>query len=700
MLFIVKSLKNSLPDIEIVKFKQTCLNMITKLDNPAEGYFGLAKIYCYEGKLVQAIQQLKFVNDNEDSSIVWMIVIRCILMKNKKKALKTMKMCCGLKTPRIEVYWALMKISLSGLLEVNKDIDCAEYYAEKIMEIDKYYGYLAWAEILPKAKSEKVYKSLLESEVFKPEAYIKLWNYYFYLTKNYSKALEVIEKAYLNMCYMKEYEILISLNYSKTLHKLGKVKHSIELLQIEYTRKSVYIVFLYHYARICIKSGETVFLGSAIGSLKECLKIFPESRYGHIYYWLAKAYEKMNEKILTFKSIKKSIIFLSKELENKIDDSDQEKRVKQKIEELKSLIEKNYVNTEIFSRIRFILKKFQPEMIEEFSVLVKTVKECDRLYGEILESKALWQFDYKDDALKALYNNSKTTRVKMQAFFMMAKFLRQECDYANIKKICEKMIRKCRNPAIPVQVWIKVHLIFAKCLIKLNDAPKAILIYKCLAQVQPAPYIPDLLYTRILQQATTIEDLISTAAKVSKFKEAKDHNDIKFERIQLLCSKRNLSSMVIGEGEEDFMSFNAVCNEDNQLLGSRTPEPLPKARFSRTPIGDNANPGFSVSIYYLFLYKIGKASAKFKINAEDGLMAMHDFLILHHYWMKEGIETDEKVKVKAIYWMGVLYHHNEQYQQASQTFKECQCMLFELGLLEMTEKVQLALKEYRNMGCI
>ena len=78
---------------------------------------------------------------------------------------------------------------------------------------------------------------------------------------------------------------------------------------------------------------------------------------------------------------------------------------------------------------------------------------------------------------------------------------------------------------------------------------------------------------------------------------------------------------------------------------------------------------------------------------------MHDFLIMHHYWMKEGIETDEEIKVKAIYWMGVLYHHSEQYQQASQTFKECLCMLFQLGLTEMSEKVQIALKEYRILGC-
>lgn len=592
-----------------------------------------------------------------------------------------------------------MKIAMSDLLEVGKEIDRPEYYASKILKMDKYYGYLAWTQLFDERKAEKILKALIETWPNKPEAFIMMWNFYYYFTKDYEKSLRVIEKAYLSIKEMKDYEVLISLNYARSLHKVRNIRQAIELLQVEYTRRSVYIIYLYHYARLCIKSGDDIFLGSAIGSLKECLNICSENRHGHIYYWLAKAYLRLYERILAFKSIKKALIHFSKDIESKLEDPTLEKRTYSKIEELKNLLGTCYINVEVFDRIKYILKNFQSDMIGEFSTLVKIVKECDKLYGEMLESQALWKFDYKDDALKALYNSFKTTRVQMKSFFLMVKLLRQESDYASIKKICEKMINKCRSPAIPVQVWLEVHMIFAKSLIKLNNVHKAILIYKCLAQVQPAPYIPDLLYTRILQQANTVEDLIDTPQVVAKFKDIRTHEDLKFQRIQLLCSKRNLSSLIIGEGEDDIQKSRAVLNEDNQFIGSRTPEPLPKARFSRTPIGDNANPGFSVSIHYLFLYKIGKISAKFKIGIDDGLLAMHDFLILHHYWMKEGIETDEKIKVKAIYWMGVLYHHNEQYQQASQTFQECLCMLFQLGLTEMSEKVQMALKEYRILGC-
>ena len=76
------------------------MDIINKLDNPSEGYFGLAKIYCYEGRLAQAIQQLKLANSAEPNDIsakIWMIVLRTLTMNTKKKALKTVKMCYSIK---------------------------------------------------------------------------------------------------------------------------------------------------------------------------------------------------------------------------------------------------------------------------------------------------------------------------------------------------------------------------------------------------------------------------------------------------------------------------------------------------------------------------------------------------------------------------------------------------------------------------
>lgn len=590
-----------------------------------------------------------------------------------------------------------MKLAQSGLLEVEREIEKAENYASAILALDPYFGYLAWSQLLSERKQLIMLFNLIAEFPSYPESYVLAWNQNYYKSKNYVKALEIIQQAYIMVKEVKDYEVLIGLNYAKNLVKVGNIEKAIELLQVEYNKRSVYVVYLYHYSRICIKCGTDVFLGSAVGALTECLRICSEQKHGFIHYWLSKAYSRLNEKILSFKEIQKSLISFGKMIENE-GKSNIPLRVQTKVNELKSMLQAYQINPQILTRLKFILTNFQDSMIEEFSGLIKSVKEIDSLYGEILETEALWKFDYKNDALKNLYSHFRVTRVQMKSFFLMVKYLNQEKDFMNIKKICEKMIKKCRSPCIPVQIWLKVHLIFAKSLIRLNEIPKSILIYKCLAQVQPSPYISDLLYTRILQQATTIEDLMTASQVVSKLKQSQDSSNLNFKRVQLLNSKRNLSSLVIADDEREIQCSRIVCNESNQLIGSRTPEPLPKARFSKIPGGDNANPGFSVSVYYLFLYKIGKVSAKFNVNVDDGLFAMHDFLILHHYWMQEGIESDEKIKAKALYWMGVLYHHAERYQEAAATFRESLCMLFQLGLDDMAMKVQKALKEYSGLG--
>ena len=92
-------------------------------------------------------------------------------------------------------------------------------------------------------------------------------------------------------------------------------------------------------------------------------------------------------------------------------------RVQTKVNELKSMLQAYQINPQILTRLKFILTNFQDSMIEEFSGLIKSVKEIDSLYGEILETEALWKFDYKNDALKNLYSHFRVTRVQMKSFF-------------------------------------------------------------------------------------------------------------------------------------------------------------------------------------------------------------------------------------------------------------------------------------------
>lgn len=91
MLFITASLKNILPDIEIIKFKQTCLTIISTLDTPNEGHFGLVKIFCYEEKYKEAVHHLKHLmksDPNDSSYLTWLIILKFKQVKNTKDALK------------------------------------------------------------------------------------------------------------------------------------------------------------------------------------------------------------------------------------------------------------------------------------------------------------------------------------------------------------------------------------------------------------------------------------------------------------------------------------------------------------------------------------------------------------------------------------------------------------------------------------
>jgi hypothetical protein len=99
---------------------------------------------------------------------------------------------------------------------------------------------------------------------------------------------------------------------------------------------------------------------------------------------------------------------------------------------------------------------------------------------------------------------------------------------------------------------------------------------------------------------------------------------------------------------------------------------------------------------YKFLYLIGKIAGKYKVCVEDGYNAIHDFLNIHHYWMKEGIEEDERMQVKAQFWQGVLMLLKEEVEPAICLFKEILSMLFQLNLEKMTSQALVYLKEFQS----
>jgi tetratricopeptide (TPR) repeat protein len=121
----------------------------------------------------------------------------------------------------------MMEVALANLLRQGKECDTPLYYATQIKLNDDYYGYIAWAEAVSRQNKDidraiGILEELIEATKEKPEAYIKLWMLLYYEKKNYSRALDIIERAFIKAGDIDsvQYNVLISLLYAKTLFKL------------------------------------------------------------------------------------------------------------------------------------------------------------------------------------------------------------------------------------------------------------------------------------------------------------------------------------------------------------------------------------------------------------------------------------------------------------------------------------------------
>lgn len=595
---------------------------------------------------------------------------------------------------KIEIFWALMHLSLLDYLTIGQEIESPLYYASQIKDIDDFYGYLAWSEVFIRSqtdsnqvRSESILKELIQIYPSRPESYIKLW-YYYYASKAYSAALEVAEMAFLKLAgSSEEYTVILNLNYAKSLYKMEKFQSAFELLQMMYTQNSQYSVYLYHYGRLCLKSRDKECLGSAVGALEECLKTSSEGRHGNISYWLMVGYSAGNDKFQAYTFAKKGIKHFSSVIgkfsSHCIFNKALEKKVMGKMNEMKNLVKDMHIGVLNMEMLESILENFEINKLEEVKIHCKNIAKFDQIEGNILKARVLLAIGDDASAIKLLRETMSLGSLKMKAFFLLVKVLSQYSDTCEIEKLCKEMMGKCRNSKVPVQIWIKTHIIYTKCLVSNGEYQKAILVLKSLAQVQPPPFIPDLKYTKRLQMATDKLQLLHVADSL-QYDANPCEDDIQTiinSRTRLLGSKRNLSSIVIeSDSENEVVPVNSF---DNEEIKSESPS---KSKNSKLSFTDTNVAGVS----YKFLYFIGKISAKYEVCIEDGFHAMHDFLNIHHYWMKEGIEIDEKIKVKGQFWLAVLFYLRKNYESAIQIFNEIYSMIFELSL----EKMIIITKRY------
>ena len=119
------------------------------------------------------------------------------------------------------------------------------------MEIDEYFGYLAWGYLYlyeegMEVRGVNVLRSLIKKDPSQAEAYLVLWNYY-YIKKNYALAEDLAEQASVRVIntHMHDYSILICLYHAKALFKNMRYVKAFERIQYQYFLNTNYTVLLY-----------------------------------------------------------------------------------------------------------------------------------------------------------------------------------------------------------------------------------------------------------------------------------------------------------------------------------------------------------------------------------------------------------------------------------------------------------------------
>lgn len=674
VLFLVrkKELRVLIPDYEVFMCKKKFLN-----GKGHENFFGLGRLLAFEGKFHEAAEMLesalKIVND--DVYLMWKSVLK-VKLKNtlgadkleigKNRVFRCFCYEAGEKTEdllgkimdlpeSLEKYWCLFELASKSLSQSEPP----EYFAGKIKALSEYYGYLAWSQIfLQKNDYENaipLLKELILSNGSHPESYISLWHCYYFSQKDFGMAEDLACEAVLKISTIDypQYYILFCIFSAKSKFRLKQVKECLDFLQRKFIENPTYPVLLYYYGLFCTKSEDFIFNGSAIGVLEECVRLCDESRYGNIFFWLARAYMMGRQYLDAYESIKLAIFHLSNSHAKKV-----------------SILKKWLCDIEpsvlkIKTIEELLLKDLDSERYNACKALCKEVKPLHRLTIAIITAKMLWKSGKREKALKKLYSVSGISTVKMTGYFLLLKYLEAQNEYKCMKTVASEMVMKCKNPQVPSHVWVKVNLLYAKILVKNNKPGKAILVLKCLAKLLPPIPFTDISYTKILQRAKTIQDLTSINIEVLETMNTYNYSGYKNSFITTSYNAREFSQKLIAEEAAPLpncaiKAYN--CRKAQRTVTERlfTPKRYEKKRTLEANAEEEIKEltilgvsipnlldfrGFSICSDPKFLYKIGKISAEFRIFFQDGLCAITDFIELLKF--EKDLFVQEKFQEKA-----------------------------------------------------
>lgn len=622
---------------EIEICKKNFLKVLENNPRCHEAYFGIGRLACYECKFVEALHYFSNAISihRDELYIKWYVVIsvkcnRSIYVQESNFPI----FCCFKASPvsqekmlqylselpvSIESLWCYMDLSQQGI-----ELEAAEFYASRIKDQDKYFGYLAWSEIYLQKDWQKgvsLLKELINQYPYRPEAYTKLWKYYYYTTKNYELSEDIASEAFLRVTdyAYNSYYLLFCLYCAKSYNKTGKTIHSLQLLQKKFLKNYDYPIFLYHFGRLACKSEHPSYIPASIGALKEFIRLCPTIKHGQSNYWLAKGYLQIRHYIEAYKYVARAL--------NGLDSTQivKKENLRRWANDLKlHIVELKQADT--------LLKlKFTPEVLAECLGIVEKVKMFHKYSAGVLSAKILWVSGNRKEAIDKIRGICETNELRKSAYTLLFKYLAASKEFILLEKCAFDMIKKCNMAIIPTELWITGNLWYAKALAKNGKPSKAILILKSLAKIfTPLPFI-SIPFTRTLQRACTIQQLTDPSSinfhvydsYKHSFTSARelsnkiiDDNGAPVPEIQIFKSRRleKTSTQGLEIFKQFFVFISDKDDEDFNEIGV---------------IPQKSEEGFTgISVYSKpkFLYLIGKYALKFEIMENDGMCALKDFI--------------------------------------------------------------------------
>ncbi|OMJ75851.1 hypothetical protein SteCoe_24911 [Stentor coeruleus] len=647
LLFILKgkNLKNMIPDFEFIRFENESAEIVKKVSNNAESLLEIAKLKCYQQNYLKAAEYLNrclLLSKGDNRYKIWKAAVGIKLAHEiPKNDEKNTFLCCGPRNKAtkadyliklieklnvlpqtIESLWGLMEISLLNIVEEKVYIEPVRYYAMKILEIDNYYGYLAWAYLFYKEwKSEAidVLIGLTKSFPKRPEAYYLAWEYFF-KNKNYENAKDIAAEAFLRVTDTENthYYILFCLKLAKSYYYTGDFSGCIELLHSKYLEHPNYTVFLYAFSKYCVMSEDFAFTGIAKGNMIDLIRLCDNSRSGSIYYWLCRSYLLTRQFPSAYKYALKSINNL-------------ETRDKRKIMEM----QKNFF--EIKPHIERIIK-VQTNIrmgIHDvtFDERYEQIKDFHKPTAEMIKAEKLFSQGNLEKSISTLKIMISTSRLETTAYFKLL-----EIDPLSAETTFRNLLTRAKNTQIPSQIWVKASLMYAKFLFKSSHFNKSFYVLRVLAKMlPPMPYL-HIPYCISLHNADNFQELATAFINII------DNPSPKNQKLEGFYNARDLTTNIIedaplpvkpprqispkGENllnpERKFISSgkaykkfsSLVIDVDLEEVNHKNPPPAP---------GENRLSGFSVCSKPKFLYYIAKFSLLLKKNKQEALLAISDF---------------------------------------------------------------------------